>query len=684
MSSSIPTAGDPVDSKPAEVPQVSYSGIPGLGLLGNAPKPSGPLPEAPVQTETDSGSSAPPQIETTSISDTVSEVPPFETSVVPDVAQLSVTPMPAKAQVLSAETITNQAPKAVDSPADLLGFLEATITGPEDDSVMAETPQNPATVSSEKSGEQTKAAQNTSADKMEFEATGVDKAPTEEPVEEVNTEIEDAEMALHEAAPEGDLPAMVDAAPVEGEHPEWEVDSSPYESSSDDSSSDDSSSEDSDEGDDAYKLLDPEEQARILMEGDGGSDDEGGGKGAKGAGGQLRTKNEIPEEIIPKPDVTLTPEMKIEELGSVEGIVENTALIKAKTSGEYRVLESGSVLCLQDRSVIGAVAETIGRVQQPFYSVRFTNAAEIAEAGLSIGTTIYYSEQHSTYVFTQTLKAFKGSDASNLHDEEVGDDEIEFSDDEAEAEHKRRVKQKKLERRGGKMQQNGNSGRGGHGHPLQQQHSAYDASVGIKYDDEEDGPYKPLARPAGFADTVGRSEAPEEGGYQFKNERPSRGGHDQGRGRGRGDRGRGRGRGNDRGRGRGGSGNSQPQGRRDDAHSHPQPGPAGYANPQSMAAFQPPPPGTTFPMAFPPPPPNYYNPAAAQAQYSPQQPQMWPQFPAQPPSQQQYPPQPYMQPGWPNNGTTGAFINPAFFAAQNANQWNPQGQNQGGPGNGGK
>lgn len=40
------------------------------------------------------------------------------------------------------------------------------------------------------------------------------------------------------------------------------------------------------------------------------------------------------------------------------------------------------------------------------------------------------------------LKRLKGSDASNVHDEEPGEDEIEFSDDEAEAVHRSRLKQK--------------------------------------------------------------------------------------------------------------------------------------------------------------------------------------------------------------------------------------------------
>lgn len=471
----------------------------------------------------------------------------------------------------------------------------------------------------------------------------------------------------------GDDTLMGEDAPVEGEQAEWEVDSSPIESSSDDSSSD--SSSESEDGDNTYKLLSPEEQARILMEGDGGSDDEGGGK-SKGAGGQLRTKNEVPEVVVPKPDVTITAEMPITELGVVEHIVGNILLVTAKTSGEYRVLEVGSVLCLGDRSVVGAVAETLGRVQQPLYSVMFTNAGEITTAGLAVGTTVFYSDQHSTYVFTQALKAYKGSDASNLHDEEVGDEEMEFSDDEAEAEHKRRVKQKRIERRGGKMQQNGAPSRGGR-HPLQQSQTPYDASSGLSYDDvEEDGPYKPLARPVGFAASAGHAEAPQEGAYSGGYDRPNQH-RDQGRGRGRGnDRGRG-----DRGRGRGdrGRGRGAQQDRRGGGHSLP-PRPQ---NAQPPSPYQPPgfppqqqqTPGQQFshPSSAAPAMPNFYMPPTAA--YSPNQPQMpWPQFPVPPQFQQQFQ---NMQNGWPNPppgpqaspAPGGAFINPAFLPGA----WNPQG-----------
>ncbi|KAF1356283.1 Gar1/Naf1 RNA binding region-domain-containing protein, partial [Delphinella strobiligena] len=103
---------------------------------------------------------------------------------------------------------------------------------------------------------------------------------------------------------------------------------------------------------------------------DAGEDDDGGQKVTNNH--QVRTKNEKPDDIIPKPDVTVTPDMKITPLGNVENVVDTMILVKANTSGEYQVLEAGSVLCLENREVIGAVAETLGRVQEPLYVIAFT------------------------------------------------------------------------------------------------------------------------------------------------------------------------------------------------------------------------------------------------------------------------------------------------------------------------
>jgi len=48
----------------------------------------------------------------------------------------------------------------------------------------------------------------------------------------------------------------------------------------------------------------------------------------------------------------------------------------------------------------------------------------------------------SKFVFVDQIKMFKGSDASNVYDEEPAENEIEFSDDEAEAAYRARLKRK--------------------------------------------------------------------------------------------------------------------------------------------------------------------------------------------------------------------------------------------------
>ena len=444
--------------------------------------------------------------------------------------------------------------------------------------------------------------------------------------------------------------ANTEAVPLQndqGDNPEWEVDSSPYESSSESSSSD-SSDEDSDN--EGYELLGVEETARLLMQAEGGSDDEGD-RGAKGASAaQLRTKNEMPEEVIPKPDVTITPEMKIEELGAIEHIVDNIMLIKAFTPGEYQVLDSGSVICTAERVVIGAIADLIGKVLQPMYTVRFTSDQDIKDLGLEVGQTVYYTADHATFVFTEPLKNMKGSDASNLHDEEVGDDEMEFSDDEKEAEYKKALKQKKKDKwKKGTTK--------GEPHPLRQE-SRPDA--GLNYDDDEDGPYKPLARPPGYGSGPSTTET-----YEPPSGRSFQRGGRRGDSRGRGGRGRGAGRG-----GRGGF--NQPR----DGYSLPQ----GGQQPAQQAA-----PAPAWPGAQPP----AQGAAPAMPNFGFQLPG-WPQAPA-PGNAGAVPPPP---PGWPTaqgqqGANNGGYVNPAFFAAlmstmqqQQQNGQSPWGQQPPNNGNG--
>jgi len=658
-------------ASPAPPAKPAFGGIPGLGQLGNAPRASEQVAEIPVQrAAVEEVMEASANMDANIDMSGLGEAPVTETRVEIESKEQPVADKPTEILPQPTNEKFNE---------EVFKSLYAEMEGVEQVPVEEESTEMLPQPLSEQIAQAAPANLLTEMEGVE-DAQGVPKIPSAMDQEEsllsgpqvASSSADESRPITHalEALLGGlDSPKYSDPEdpptaeePAADKHPEWEVDSSPIESSDDSSSDDSSSEEESDDEANAYKLLSPEEQARILMEGDGGSDDEGGPSKGKGPGEQLRTKNEVPEEVVPKPDVQITAEMKIEELGVVETMVENIILIKAKTSGEYRALETGSVLCLEDRSVIGVVSETLGRVQQPLYTVRFTNAGEIAEAGVFVGTKIYYPEEHANYALTQVLRNYKGSDASNLHDEEVGDEEVEFSDDEAEAEHKRKLKQKRLEKRGGKLQQSG-GGRGGYGgHPLKQEQSSSNGAGGLNYDDaEDDGPYKPLARPTGFANTIGHSEAPQENSYAPG--QPNRGGRGDFRGRGRGDRGRGdrgRGRGD---RGRGSRGGFQNQDR--NGYSAPTQRPnSSYGSNQNSSQS----PGV---------PPNPNNTYATQQnnQYNPQQPVMWPQFPQVPgfPNMPSWPMMPNMPIPPPSGMPTGAFINPAFFNGQfGAQNWGQQ------------
>ncbi|KAF2631729.1 NAF1-domain-containing protein [Macroventuria anomochaeta] len=319
---------------------------------------------------------------------------------------------------------------------------------------------------------------------------------------------------------------------------EWQLDSDASDSSSDSSSSDDSSDDEAEDG----ELMDPEEMVRLLM---AESADDAGATGKA----KVKTLNELDEQYE-KPDIKVENETQITELGKVEAVVDNLVLVKANTSGDYQVLESGSALCLRDFTIIGKISEQIGRVEEPRYSVGFNDPAEIATIGITKDTTIYYVDAHSTFVFTEPLRNQRHTDASNLHDEETN--EVEFSDDEAEAEFKRQQKQAKKARQEAKNEPEPEQKpipTGPRGHvdkPVSYFSPANEyQGGGLKYSDDEDedlGMYKPLARPSHFEEIVGQGAPLEDRSHVRRGMMRGRGGW--------GDRGRGfRGRGNFGGRG---------------------------------------------------------------------------------------------------------------------------------------
>jgi H/ACA ribonucleoprotein complex non-core subunit NAF1 len=72
--------------------------------------------------------------------------------------------------------------------------------------------------------------------------------------------------------------------------------------------------------------------------------------------------------------------------------------------------------------------------------VRFSQKCPLDPEIVRPSREVFHVPRRSNYVFVNQLKLAKGSDASNVHDEEPADDEMEFSDDEDEAAHRNRRK----------------------------------------------------------------------------------------------------------------------------------------------------------------------------------------------------------------------------------------------------
>jgi len=152
----------------------------------------------------------------------------------------------------------------------------------------------------------------------------------------------------------------------------------------------------------------------------------------------------------------------LEEVGEVLSIIGNIAIVKGLPSkfadrGSERALDSETLLVFEDRKVLGYVRfspwfcpsclctisqiyETFGRTSEPLYQIRFNQQYPLDPEKVQVGRKVFHVPRRSRFIFVHQLKLLKGSDASNVHDEEPGEDEIEFSDDEAEAMHRSRFK----------------------------------------------------------------------------------------------------------------------------------------------------------------------------------------------------------------------------------------------------
>lgn len=111
--------------------------------------------------------------------------------------------------------------------------------------------------------------------------------------------------------------------------------------------------------------------------------------------------------------------MRIELAGYVETIVDDQIIIKASQPGTSRVLDDGTILVFEDRSILGRIFETFGPVAAPLHSIRFNSPKEIDKEKISIGKKVYFVPDYSVWTITEQLARLKGCDASNIYDEEI-------------------------------------------------------------------------------------------------------------------------------------------------------------------------------------------------------------------------------------------------------------------------
>ncbi|KAJ7897194.1 Gar1/Naf1 RNA binding region-domain-containing protein, partial [Mycena olivaceomarginata] len=289
-----------------------------------------------------------------------------------------------------------------------------------------------------------------------------------------------------------------------------------------------------------------------------------------------QTKNEIPETDVAVPDIEeVGPDEVLERVGEVMSIIDKTVIVKGAPAellarASDQTLDCDTLLVFEDRKVLGYIYETFGPTSQPLYQVKFSASYPLDTEKVQLSRPVFHVPQRSRFVFVSQIKRFKGSDASNMHDEEPADDELEFSDDEAEAAYKRETKRKGESRANSVV-----SSRASTPALMRDQdmaylernpyddHSPYDDNFGsgpsrpapLSYDD----PYSDEYNNVMPVDVEPPAPAPPNRSNSARNDFEGSAGRGRGRGRGRGsgfDQGRGRGRGRERERGGRGRGNN--------------------------------------------------------------------------------------------------------------------------------
>jgi len=153
------------------------------------------------------------------------------------------------------------------------------------------------------------------------------------------------------------------------------------------------------------------------------------------------TKNEQSEvKEIPIPFEVKENE-NIAIIGIIESKVNEILLIKPSETTSTGVLDLDNIIFNSNKVAIGYIDDVIGNINQPLYVVKIFPNLDVKKICCE-NELVYYVKEKGKVLGMSKLKESigKGSDASNMYDEEVTEDDKDFSDDEEEQNHKHRNK----------------------------------------------------------------------------------------------------------------------------------------------------------------------------------------------------------------------------------------------------
>ena len=153
----------------------------------------------------------------------------------------------------------------------------------------------------------------------------------------------------------------------------------------------------------------------------------------------ITTKNEILPEIKKDFEFEILPSDKFVVAGTVFNVVRGSVIV-VEGLKESEPLCSGTVLCTSDaHNVLGEIDELFGPVSHPYYIMRNVNQSRTDL--VKMGQKVVAVSRTRTVVDARMrllMQKERGTDASNINDEEAENQE--FSDDEQEREFKKRTK----------------------------------------------------------------------------------------------------------------------------------------------------------------------------------------------------------------------------------------------------